>query len=72
MLQVMTWSKMMTWRVTNALRDRRGISAMEYGILAAAIIGVVATAATQLGSNLSTLFNDVITDLTNAVSHSGS
>jgi Flp pilus assembly pilin Flp len=54
-------------RLTILVGDRRGISAMEYGILAAAIIGVVATAASSLGTELGLLFNQVITDLTNAV-----
>ena len=47
--------------------DRKGISAMEYGILAAAIIGVVATAASSMGTQLGLLFNTVIGDLANAV-----
>jgi pilus assembly protein Flp/PilA len=55
-------------RLTSLMGDRRGISAMEYGILAAAIIGVVATAATNLGSEIGLLFNKVVTDLSNAVS----
>jgi pilus assembly protein Flp/PilA len=63
----MTWSQTMMSRMTDALRDRKGISAMEYGILAAAIIGVVATAATNLGTEISALFAKVVTDLTNAV-----
>ncbi len=67
MLQMMIWPKTMVWRVTAALRDRKGISAMEYGILAAAIIGVVATAATNLGAEITALFNAVIADLKNAV-----
>jgi pilus assembly protein Flp/PilA len=67
MLQVMTWSKMMTWRAGDVLRDRKGISAMEYGILAAALIGVIATAVGALGTQISTMFNTVIGDLANAV-----
>lgn len=53
-------------RTIRVLCDDRGISAMEYGILAAAIIGVVATAAATIGSDLGTLLNTVITDLVNA------
>lgn len=53
-------------RILAVLMDRDGISAMEYGILAAAIIGVVATAAATIGTDLGTLMNKVITDLTNA------
>lgn len=54
-------------RLTAALTGRKGISAMEYGILAAAIIGMVATAATNLGTEVPALFNAVILDLKNAV-----
>ncbi|HTB42988.1 MAG TPA: Flp family type IVb pilin [Acetobacteraceae bacterium] len=55
-------------RLTVLMGDRRGISAMEYGILAAAIIGVVSLAATNLGNEIGLLFNKVVTDLSNAVS----
>jgi pilus assembly protein Flp/PilA len=54
-------------RLTALLADRKGISAMEYGILAAAIIGVVATAATNLGTEITAVFTAVINDLKNAV-----
>jgi pilus assembly protein Flp/PilA len=48
-----------------ALRDRKGISAMEYGILAAALIGIIYAAVTALGTEISTMFGAVITDLKN-------
>jgi len=51
-----------------ALNDRKGISALEYGILAAGIIGVVATAAATLGSDLASLLDAIGTKLTNAAS----
>lgn len=60
--------QLMIWRLTSVLHDRKGISAMEYGILAAAIIGVVATAATALGTEISSLFNAIIVKLTNIAS----
>jgi pilus assembly protein Flp/PilA len=59
--------QIMISRLTAALTDRKGVSAMEYGILAAAIIGVVATAATNLGTEITALFNAVVQDLKNAV-----
>ena len=46
-----------------AMRDRRGITAMEYGILAAAILAVVAIAATTMSGGLSGLFSTVESDL---------
>lgn len=60
--------QLMIWRLTSVLGDRKGISAMEYGILAAAIIGVVATAATGLGTEITALFNAIVTKLTNVAS----
>jgi pilus assembly protein Flp/PilA len=36
--------------------DRKGVTAMEYGVIAAGIVIVVATAAASLGSKVSTLF----------------
>jgi pilus assembly protein Flp/PilA len=50
--------------VVVALQDRKGITAMEYGILAAAILGAVATAATTIGTDLTALFAKIITDIT--------
>jgi len=43
-----------------ALRDRKGVSALEYGILAAAILTAVATATTSLGNEIGTFFAAVI------------
>jgi Flp pilus assembly pilin Flp len=54
-------------RLTVPTGDRRGISAMEYGILAAAIFGVIATAAANLGSEIAVLFNKVVAGLISAV-----
>ena len=39
--------------------DRKGITAMEYGVIAAGIVIVVATAAGSLGSKVSTLFSSI-------------
>ena len=36
--------------------DRKGVTAMEYGVIAAGIIFVVATAAIALGSDITALF----------------
>lgn len=46
--------------------DRRGVTALEYGVIAAVIIGVVATAFTTLGTDLNTKLNGLITTLTPA------
>ena len=39
--------------------DREGVTAMEYGVIAAGIVLVVATAAATLGSDVSALFNSI-------------
>ena len=39
--------------------DREGVTAMEYGVIAAGIVLVVATAAATLGTNVAALFNSI-------------
>ncbi len=39
--------------------DRRGVTALEYGLIAALIAGVIAAGVTTLGTNLSTQFSTV-------------
>ena len=39
--------------------DRKGVTAMEYGVIAAGIIFVVATAAIALGSDITALFTSL-------------
>jgi pilus assembly protein Flp/PilA len=39
--------------------DRKGVTAMEYGVIAAGIVLVVATAAATLGTKVSTLFGSI-------------
>ena len=39
--------------------DRKGVTAMEYGVIAAGIVLVVATAAATLGTNVAALFNSI-------------
>ena len=39
--------------------DRKGVTALEYGVIAAGIVIVVATAAASLGSKVSTLFSAI-------------
>jgi pilus assembly protein Flp/PilA len=44
--------------------DENGVTAIEYGLIAALIGVSIATAATQLGDQLETLFNTIKTKLT--------
>jgi pilus assembly protein Flp/PilA len=43
------------------VRDSRGVSALEYAILAGLIVGAVAVGATALGTNIKSLFSAVNT-----------
>jgi Flp pilus assembly pilin Flp len=43
--------------------ERKGVTAMEYGVIAAGIVIVVATAAATLGTKVSTLFSSIGTKL---------
>lgn len=49
--------------VTVALNDRKGITAMEYGVLAVAVIGAIGVAATTLGNGIEALMVKVAADL---------
>ncbi len=44
-------------------RDERGVSALEYAILAAVILGVVITAITLLGTDITELFGKIGTKM---------
>lgn len=46
-------------KFTKLLRDRRGATAIEYGLIAALIAVAAITAMTALGNQLSTTFNNV-------------
>ena len=50
--------------VAVALQSRRGVTALEYGLIAAVIGGVVITAATTFGDSLSTAYATIGTALT--------
>jgi pilus assembly protein Flp/PilA len=44
----------------NTLRDRKGVTAAEYAVLAAAIVGVVALAAASLGTEITNKFANIM------------
>ena len=50
----------------NMLRDEQGATAIEYGLIAALIAVAAITAMQSLGNELSTTFNNVSTELTEA------
>ncbi|MFM0431743.1 Flp family type IVb pilin [Paraburkholderia aspalathi] len=41
------------------LRDNKGVTAIEYGLIAGLVVLVIATAVTTIGTNLSTVLTDV-------------
>jgi pilus assembly protein Flp/PilA len=43
--------------------DRRAVTAIEYGLIAALIAVVIIVAVTSIGTNLTTTFNKVATEL---------
>jgi pilus assembly protein Flp/PilA len=45
--------------------DRRAVTALEYGLIAALIAGVIITAVATLGTNISTVFTNLGTEMTN-------
>ncbi len=47
----------MTWTALHA--DRRAVTALEYGLIAALIAGVIVTAVALVGTNMSTSFTNV-------------
>jgi pilus assembly protein Flp/PilA len=57
------WNMMCDWQPTVMMLDDAGATAIEYGLIAA-LIAVAAIAAFQLvGTNLSTVFNSIGTQL---------
>jgi Flp pilus assembly pilin Flp len=46
-----------------AMQDRKGVTALEYGVLAVAVIGAVAAAATVLSGDISSAFSNIGTKL---------
>jgi pilus assembly protein Flp/PilA len=51
--------KQMTKFMTRFLKDESGATAIEYGLIAALIAVVIATAVGTLGTNLQTVFTNV-------------
>jgi pilus assembly protein Flp/PilA len=52
------------WRALKT--DRRAVTALEYGLIAAHIAGVIITAASSLGTNIAGTFNKMATTMSSA------
>jgi pilus assembly protein Flp/PilA len=48
---IATWAQLLT--------DRRAVTALEYGLIAALIAGVIVTAVALVGTNMTTLFTSL-------------
>jgi pilus assembly protein Flp/PilA len=53
--------------VAATLKSRKGISALEYAILAGVLVGIITTAVTTFGGDISSLFSNVGTNLKSAI-----
>lgn len=49
------------------VRDEEGVTAIEYGLIAALIAVVIITAVTTVGSNLEAVFDRIATELSTAL-----
>ncbi|UZP65898.1 Flp family type IVb pilin [Desulfovibrio mangrovi] len=52
--------------IKNFIREEEGATALEYGLLAALIAGVLTAAVTLLGGNIRDLFNRLAGDISGA------
>ena len=59
----------MTFLAFCFLRDRRGATAIEYGLIAALVAVAVLTCAGTLGSNLSSKFNEIMWEAPDSASN---
>jgi pilus assembly protein Flp/PilA len=57
---------MLRYRVADLLRDRKGVTAMEYGIIGATTVVVVGGVVGGLSGSLTTIWNNINTALTAA------
>jgi len=53
----------LSYYLRRILKDQRAVTAIEYALIAALIAVVIVGAATQLGSNVSSTFNNVSSEL---------
>lgn len=53
----------MLWTLTRLIKDKEGVTAVEYGLIAALVAVVIIAAVSVLGTTLSTLFSTVATSI---------
>jgi pilus assembly protein Flp/PilA len=71
----MDWLKMsakkIAIKIQSACRDERGVTAIEYGLIAALIAVVIIIAITAVGDSLQTVFNTISSELQGAAGGGG-
>jgi pilus assembly protein Flp/PilA len=55
-MHILPW---VLYRLQHLTRDRRGVTALEYGLIAAVMGALIVTAVTTLGNNLGTAFTSI-------------
>lgn len=53
----------MLWTLTRLFKDEEGVTAVEYGLIAALVAVVIIAAVSVLGTTLSTLFSTVASSI---------
>ena len=59
MHDIIAMLEMTKQQITNVLNDKKGLTAVEYGVMATAIILSIVTVVGTIGTNLSTQFSAV-------------
>jgi Flp pilus assembly pilin Flp len=57
----------MIGRILSVLQDRKGVSSLEYAILAVAVLGGLTAVIASISTDVSTLFTDLKTAIHNAL-----
>ncbi|MBN2139825.1 MAG: Flp family type IVb pilin [Desulfovibrionaceae bacterium] len=57
----------MVKRIINLVRDEEGVTALEYGLIAALIAAFIVAAVTALGTNVRDTFNNIATAMSSAM-----
>ena len=66
MLKLFVMAEMARDRISDLLADRKGVTAMEYGIIAATTVVIVGGVVAGLGTPLGTIWTHIETALTTA------
>jgi Flp pilus assembly pilin Flp len=66
MLKLVTIVVLAKDRISECLADRKGVTSMEYGLIAAATVTVVGAAMSVVSSDLNTIWTSIKTTLTTA------